>query len=76
MIGPQKQFDGLQRAAAEEAAKQALKGLSDKARVNFALELILEVTSIEAAGCVAFAARLIENHAEILMRADFERECG
>ena len=35
MIGPQKQFKVAQRAAAEEA----LRGLSDKDKVHFALKL-------------------------------------
>ena len=38
MIGSQKQFECAQRTAAEEA----LSGLSDKAKVHFALALLMK----------------------------------
>jgi len=72
MIGRQKQFEVAQRAAAEEA----LRGLSDKDKVHFALKLILDTTDPDAAGTLSFAANRITEHAHILMREAFERECG
>lgn len=72
MIGQQKQFEVAQRATAEEA----LRGLSDKDKVHFALKLILHTTDPDAAGALSFAANRITEHANILMREAFERECG
>lgn len=72
MIGPHRQFEIAQRAAAEEA----LSGLPDKDKVHFALKLILGTTDAQVAGSVSFAANRISEHANILMREAFERECG
>lgn len=72
MIGRQKQFEVAQRTTAEEA----LRGLSDKDKVHFALKLVLDTTDGRAAGALFFAANRITEHAHILMREAFERECG
>lgn len=72
MIGRQKQFAVSQRAAAEEA----LRGLSDKEKVHFALKLILGTIDPDAASALSFAANRISEHSHILMREAFERECG
>ncbi len=59
-----------------EIAEEALRGLSGKDKVHFALQLILDITDPAAAGAVSFAGAQIGNHAQRLMREAFERECG
>jgi len=61
-----------QRAAAEEA----LDGLSDKAKVHFALALVMKVSDPSAVPALSFAGRQITELSNILMREAFERECG
>lgn len=68
----QKQFETAQRGMAEET----LSGLSDKAKVNFALSLMMKVTDPDAAGALHFAGGQITNLSNIMMREAFERECG
>jgi hypothetical protein len=68
----QKQFECAQRAAAEEA----LKGLSDKDKVNFALALMMKVADPDAAAALRFAGNQLAELSNILMREAFERECG
>lgn len=41
------------------AAEEALKGLSDKAKANFALALLMKVTDPDAAGPLSFAANRV-----------------
>ncbi len=65
-------FEYAQRATAEEA----LKGLSDKAKVNFSLSLMMKVTDPDAAGAMHFAGGQITNLSNIMMHEAFERECG
>jgi len=71
-ITKQKQFEAAQRIAAEEA----LSGLSDKAKVHFALALIMKVTDPDAVAAVRFAGCQLAELSNILMREAFERECG
>ncbi|MCF6432630.1 hypothetical protein [Leisingera sp. MMG026] len=66
-----KQFEAAQRVFAE----QALAGLSDTAKVHFALKLMTDVRNPEAAGALSFAAKRAGEHAAILMREAFEQEC-
>ncbi len=61
-----------QRTAAEEA----LSGLSDKAKVHFALALLMKVTDPDAVAALRFAANQIAELSNVLMREAFERECG
>lgn len=72
MIPNQKQFEAAQR----EFAEQALAGLTDTAKVHFALKIMTGVCSPDAAGALSFAAKRAGEHAAILMREAFERECG
>ena len=71
-LAQQKQFETAQRGMAAEA----LSGLSDKAKVNFALALMMKVTDPDAAGAMRFAGGQITNLSNIMMREAFERECG
>lgn len=64
------------RMRAREMAEAALRGLSDRDRVNFALHLILGTRDPRAAGLLSFAAGQVTEHAHCLMRASFERDCG
>jgi hypothetical protein len=64
------------RVKSREIAEEALRGLSDKNKVHFALKLILDTTDGQAAGTLSLAANRITEHAHILMREAFERECG
>ncbi len=57
-----------------EIAEEALRDLSDKDRVHFALRLILDTRDPQAVGCVSFAAAMIGEHASTLMRVAFGRE--
>lgn len=72
MIGSQKQFECAQRTAAEEA----LSGLSDKAKVHFALALLMKATDPDAAAALRFAGNQLIELSNIMMREAFERECG
>ncbi len=64
------------RVKSREIAEEALRGLSGKDRVHFALKLILDITDPAAAGTASFAASQISSHAQRLVREAFERECG
>lgn len=66
----------MDRQLSRDIAEEALSGLSDKGKVHFALKLILDTTDPDAAGTLSFAANRITEHAHILMREAFERECG
>lgn len=68
----QKQFECAKRATAEEA----LKGLSDKEKANFALALLMKITDPDAAAVLRFAGNQLTELSNILMREAFERECG
>ncbi len=82
LAGVAQQFGGIDlgavadRVKARELAKEALAALPDKDKVHFALKLILSTYDPNAAGITAFAVRRISEHANILMREAFERECG
>jgi|LULG01.1.fsa_nt_gb hypothetical protein len=67
-----KRAECAQRAAAEEA----LQGLSDKDKANFALSLLMKITDPDAAAVVRFAGNQLAELSNILMREAFERECG
>lgn len=67
-----KQFEVALKATAEEA----LKTLPEKERVHFALKTMLDASDPSTAGALSFAASRITEHANILMREAFERECG
>lgn len=71
-ITDQKRLDVAIRATAEAA----LQGLSSKAKVHFALQIILGVDTPSAAGAVAFAAAQITDHSTRLMRTAYEGECA
>ncbi len=62
------------RVKSREIAEEALRGLSDKDKVHFALKLILDTTDAHAVGAMSFAAKRIDEHANILMREAYERE--
>lgn len=68
----QKQFECAQRAAAVEA----LQGLSDRDKANFALALLMKITDPDAAAVLRFAGNQLTELSNILMREAFERECG
>lgn len=67
-----KQFEVALRATAEEA----LSALPQKERVHFALKVMLDVTDPAVSSVLSFVANRITEHANILMREAFERECG
>lgn len=67
-----KQFEAAQR----DFAEQALAGLSDTAKVHFALKILIDVTDPQAAGALSFTAKRAGEHAAILMREAFEQECA
>lgn len=71
-LAQQKRVECAQRIAAEEA----LEGLSDKDKVNFALALVMKVTDPHAAAVMAFAGKRITEISEILVREAYERECA
>lgn len=81
-VAVNKQFEAINadavrdRVKSREIAEEALRGLSDKDKVHFALKLILDTTDPDAAGTLSFAANRITEHAHIVMREAFERECG
>lgn len=64
------------RARMRDHAEAALSGLSDKDKVHFALKLMLDVTDTDAAGALSFAGSRITDHAHLLMRAAYKKECG
>lgn len=66
----------LQELSQRTAAEAALDGLSDKAKVHFALSLVMKVTDPNAFAAVSFAGRQITELSNILMREAYERECG
>lgn len=66
----QKKAECAQRATAEEA----LEGLSDKAKVNFALALMMKVTDPHAAAALRFAGNQVTDLSNILIREAFEQE--
>lgn len=68
----QEQFESDQRIVAEKA----LNGLSDKAKIHFALALVMKTTDPDAAAALRFAANHMSELSNILMREAFERECG
>ncbi len=72
MIARQKQFECAKRTAAEEA----LEGLSDRAKVNFALCMMMKITDPDAAGVMSFASTRLAEMANVLMREAYESECG
>lgn len=57
-------------------AEEALKSLSDKGKVNFALALLMKVNDPDAAACLRFAGSQLAELANVLMRKSFERERG
>ncbi|APX17809.1 hypothetical protein BWR17_18125 (plasmid) [Phaeobacter inhibens] len=65
-----KQFEAAQR----EFAEQALAGLTDTAKVHFAVKVMTDTTDPQAAAALKFAAKRAEEQASILMREAFERE--
>jgi hypothetical protein len=67
-----KQFECAQRATAE----QALRGLSDKDRVHFALKIMMETNDPDAVAALRWAQARIVEHADVLVREAFERECA
>lgn len=67
-----KHFEEAQRQAAE----QALTGVSDTGRVEFALGVLTAVSDPAAAGTLAHAAKRAGEHANILIREAFEMECA
>lgn len=71
-LGQNDEFACAQHIAAEEA----LQGLPDKAKVNFALALMMKVTEPDAAAVMRFAGGQITALSDILMREAYERECG
>lgn len=62
------------RVAQLELVDELVAGLSDKAKVHFALRLMLSAQDPEAAGALTFAARRASEHAHALMRDAFDRE--
>jgi hypothetical protein len=71
-LGDIKRAECTHRSVAEDA----LSGLSDKEKVNFALALMMKTTDPDAAACLRFASSQIAELANILMREAFGRECG
>ncbi len=67
-----KQFEVALKATAEEA----LNNLPEKERVHFVLKVLLDVSDHKAIGAMLYAAHRINEHTNILMREEFERECG
>ncbi|MFV1530488.1 MULTISPECIES: hypothetical protein [unclassified Phaeobacter] len=67
-----KQFEAAQR----EFAEHALAGLTDTAKVHFAVKVMTDTTDPEAAAALNFAAKRADEHARILMREAFEQECA
>ena len=72
MIARMKQFDQARKGA----ANAALRDLSDKETVHYAMSLLLGVTDPEALAALAYAANRIKAHSDDLIRAKFEMECG
>mgnify|MGYP003675523147 CR=1 FL=1 len=66
----------VDRVRAQEIAESALDALSVRDRVHFALRVMLAVHDAEAVGALTFAAHRASEHAQILMREAYERECG
>lgn len=66
----------VDRVRAQEIAESALDALSARDRVHFALRVMLAVHDAEAVGALTFAAHRASEHAQILMREAYERECG
>ena len=62
--------------AKRDMAEEALKGLSDKEKANFALALLMKITDPDAAAVLRFAGNQLTELSNILMREAFERECG
>lgn len=56
-----------------DMADDALSALSCKARVNYALRVILGTTDPDAVGAVLFAASRLKEHAELLIREAYDR---
>jgi hypothetical protein len=64
------------RLAQIGTADDALRTLSDKETVQYALSLLLGVTDPAALPALAYSANRIKNHSDNLIRATFEMECG
>jgi hypothetical protein len=71
MIQRRQQFEQAQR----EAASEALNGLSDRAKVHFAIRLVLGVEDPEAAAALNFLAMRANEMSNVLVREAYERDC-
>ncbi|MCT4608628.1 MAG: hypothetical protein N4A70_05425 [Pelagimonas sp.] len=70
MIQRKRQFEQAQR----EAASDALTGLSDRAKVHFAISLVLGVEDPEAAAALNFLALRANEMSNVLVREAYERD--
>ena len=57
-------------------AENALRGLTDRTRIHFALKIMMESTDPDAVSALRWAQKRIGEHADVIVREAFETECA